>query len=347
MKLWVRVVCFSVICWMGPQLFAEDASRYFIGAQAGLVNHVEGTPLLFVEDQPVSRPLLPRMMIPPRSRVETRKGDRVEILLNPGSYLRVDENSIVRLNETKLADVRLALDQGTLIVESGVLDKKTHSLVISTAAGEVAIEKAGLYRFDADPDQSKVGVVVRRGKAEWTREGHPQMALKSGKRFELPVPSSGAQPQVATVAKESSDGVDQWSFQRAQSLVAASDRTSSWASDSWYSAYSQRGFRGGWFFDPFYQMFTYIPFSGGYYSPYGFSYLGYYPYRLYRGYYGGYGGSSGRGSTGGVAGSASSPTVSGSSNPTRGTAMPSSAPSNSPGMEGRNRGTAIHRSSGR
>jgi len=252
----------------------------------------------------------------------------------------------VRVNETKLDDVRFALDKGTLIVESGVFDKKVHGLRIRTAAGDIAIQKEGLYRFEADSEHARVEVLVRRGKAQWLPEGRPQVTLKSGKRFELPVSSTGAELQYVKSSKEQMDSLDHWSMRRAQYLVAASDRASSWVSDSWYSSYYQRGYRGGWFFDPFFQTFTFIPFGSNYYSPYGFSYLGYNPYRLYRGYGGG-GGSSAQGNTGSVGTQRPSTPRNPQAGPTRTASSPPMSRSDSIGADVHNRGGAVRRPQGR
>ena len=320
-----------------------DPSFQFIGARAGLVNHVDGNPVIFTAEQLVSKPLLSRAMIQPMSRIETGQNDRVEILLNPGSYLRVAENSVVRINETKLDNVRVALDKGTVIVESSVFDKKVHALRIETGAGEVAIQKEGLYRFEADPEQATVDVAVRRGKAQWLPEGKPQVTLKAGNRFQLPVSSAGGDLQYAKISKEQMDNLDNWSMRRAQYLVAASDRASSWASNSWYSSYSQRGFRGGWYFDPFFQMFTFIPFGSNFYSPYGFSYLGYNPYRPYGGYWGGRGTAS-QGNTGGAG--SQRPTTAQAS-PTRSPSTSSTSRSGSFGSAVQSRGASVSHSRGR
>lgn len=319
-------------------LLGDDPSFHFIGAQAGLVNHVDGNPVVFAADQSAGKPLLSRAMIQPMSRIETGEDDRVEILLSPGSYLRVAENSVVRVNETKLDDVRVALDKGTVIVESAVFDKKVHALRIETAAGDIAIQKEGLYRFEADPEHATVDVAIRRGKAQWLPEGKPKMTLKSGNRFQLPVSLAGGGIQYAKISKEQMDNLDNWSMRRAQYLVAASDRASSWVSNSWYSSYYQRGFRGGWFFDPFFQMFTFIPFGSNYYSPYGFSYLGYNPYRYYRGY----------GGMGGTVGS-QRPTTPGNTqvSPTRSPAAPPMSRSGSIGSDVHSRGGSVSRSRGR
>ena len=323
------------------RLLGDDPSFNFIGAQAGLVNHVDGNPVIFASDLSVGRPLLSRTMIQPMSRIETGPMDRVEILLNPGSFLRVAENSIVRVHETKLDNVRIALDKGAVIVESSVFEKKIHSLRIETAAGEIAIQKEGLYRFEADPERTTVDVAIRRGKAQWLPEGKPQVTLKSGKRFQLPVGSTGGELQYAKINKEQMDNLDNWSMRRAQYLVAASDRSSFWASKSWYSSYSQRGFRGGWYYDPFFQMFTFIPFGSNYYSPYGFSYLGYNPYRLYRGY----GGSGSAGS--GVGTGSSAPSGNTHASPTRSPSTSSMSRSGSSGSAVQSRGASVSRSRGR
>ena len=341
-----KTISVSLLLWLGfcaSQLLGADPSIDFIGAQAGLVNHVDGNPVVFVTDLPIGKPLISRTMIQPMSRIETGSMGRVEILLNPGSYLRVAENSIVRINETKLDNVRVALDKGTVIVESAVFDKKVHALRIETAAGEIAIQKEGLYRFAADPEQNAVDVAIRRGKAQWLPEGKPQVTLKSGKRFQLPVSSAGGELQYANIRKDQVDNLDNWSMRRAQYLVAASDRSSSWASNSWYSSYAQRGFRGGWYFDPFFQMFTFIPFGSNYYSPYGFSYLGYNPYRLYRGYGGG-GGTASRGNTGGTG--SQRPTTTQPS-PTRSPSTSSPSRSGSFGGAVQSRGASVSHSRGR
>ncbi len=339
-----KTISVSLLCWFGfsaSRLLGNDPSFNFIGAQAGLVNYVDGNPVVFASDLSVRKPLLSRTMIQPKSRIETGSMDRVEILLNPGSFLRVAENSIVRINETKLDNVRIALDKGIVIVESSVFDKKVHALRIETAAGEIAIQKEGLYRFEAGPEHTAVDVAIRRGKAQWLPEGKPQVTLKSGKRFQLPVSSTGGELQYAKINKEQMDSLDNWSMRRAEYLVAASDRSSSWASKSWYSSYSQRGFRGGWFYDPFFQMFTFIPFGSNYYSPYGFSYLGYNPYRLYRGYGGG--GGTGSGGNTGSSGTSSNTQAS----PTRSPSTSSVSRSGNSGSAVQSRGASISRSRGR
>ena len=279
-------------------------------------------------------------------RVETGQNDRVEILLNPGSFLRVAENSILRLKETKLEDMQFALDKGTLILESAAFEKKFHAMRIATAAGDIVIEKAGLYRFEADPERGRVAVSVRRGKAQWVLEGQLVVALKSGKRFELPVDTNQGHIQVAKIGKEQMDSLDHWSMKRAEYLVAASDRASSLGvSESWYSSYYRRGLRGGWFFDPFFQMFTFIPFGNNFYSPYGFSYLGYAPYWSYRGYGGGRG--YGQGNPSGVGAQRPSSTGASPSGPMRGSSSPSLSRSERIGTDVHNRGSSASRPKGR
>ena len=347
MKAKTLLVFLPVFLWAGTRGLAEDdASLHFIGAQAGLVNYVAGNPVYYAADQPVGRSLSPRMMLHPMSLIETGQNDRVEILLNPGSFLRIAENSVLRLTETKFENMQFALEKGTLILESAAFEKKLHAMRIVTPAGDVTIEKAGLYRFESDPDQGKVSVSIRRGKAQWLREGQPVAALKSGKRFELPVETTHGNIQVAKIGKEQMDSLDQWSMRRAEYLVAASDRASSLGvSEAWYSSYYRRGWRGGWLYDPFFQMFTFIPFGSNFYSPYGFSYLGYAPYWAYRGYGGG--GGYGHGNPGGVGGQRPSGTGVSSTGPMRGSSSPSLSRAGSIGADVHSRGSSGSRSRGR
>jgi hypothetical protein len=73
----------------------------------------------------------------------------------------------------------------------------------------------------------------------------------------------GTQPQLAKVDKDAVDEFDSWSFNRAETLMAAN-----------YSALRRSSLRSaftlGWYFDPFFNCYTFIPGGGLYFSPYGF-----------------------------------------------------------------------------
>jgi hypothetical protein len=85
----------------------------------------------------------------------------VEILLTPGVFLRVAENSSVKMVSPDLANTRIQLDKGRALVE--VIDiHNQNDIRIDQNGASTKLLKNGLYDFDADHAQIR----VFKGKAE-------------------------------------------------------------------------------------------------------------------------------------------------------------------------------------
>ncbi len=272
----------------------QDVSQQFISARSGMVNYLDGNPRVSrgLKD---GRPLLVRDQLRAGDRVQVGDSERMELLLNPGSYLRVAGRAELEVSRTSFEDMRFGISQGIAIVEAGVFNKKVHSLQMTTPAGNVSILENGLYRFEVNSPQ-EVMVSVVKGQAKWLRDGKEIATLKSGKRFNLAA-SSVKNLQYARLDKNQMDEFDLWSKRRAEFLVAANTRMSYYGRETAYmdygygygygNGYGYRSF-GGWGYNPFYNCYTFVPFGGAFMSPYGFAYQNFYP--VYGGYYGGYGG---------------------------------------------------------
>jgi len=201
---------------------------------------------------------------------------------------------------TSLTEPRFEVVKGSVIVEIGQLAKQT-AVEILTPQGPIAMGKEGLHRIDVREDGTTVA--VRQGEVylgtieQLLAKRAPKVGR--GKMARLVGTSSlaaRAQPQLAKLDKDAIDEFDSWSFNRAQTLMAAN-----------YSALRRGSMRGifalGWYYDPFYNCYTFMPGGGLYYSPYGFpffrryaDYSYYFPYGYW--YYPG-GGSWGSGGGGG------------------------------------------------
>ncbi len=283
------------------QDISSNVSGQIISAKPGMVNYVEGGPLVFRGDQEEGTKLAARNQLKPGERLQTKEGDKAEILLSPGSYLRVAGNSQLEIKRAEFEDMHFDLIQGTAILESAAFDKKVHALKISTPAGDVKVLENGLYRFQITPEK-QVEVLVYSGKAEWVKDQRDIATLKANRRYLLGTNEKG-KPQFVKLRKEDMDSVDLWSKRRAEYLVAANDRLSDWMFGPSYYGYGY-GYRGGWVYNPFFNAFTFAPFGDyGFYSPYGFSYGYYYPYYSYYGGGGGGGSSSGTSTSGSGSGS--------------------------------------------
>ena len=84
---------------------------------------------------------------------------RAEILLTPGVFLRAGENTSVRMISNRLADTRVELLSGDVIVESndsaGDKSRET-SVTIQYKDSEVGVDRNGIFRFSTDPAALKV-----------------------------------------------------------------------------------------------------------------------------------------------------------------------------------------------
>lgn len=266
--------------------FPQDVSSQLISAKAGMVNYFDGKPMLShgLND---GDPVVLRDQLRAGDRVRLGESERIEFLLNPGSYLRIAGRAELNVIRTAFEDMQFGLAEGTAIVESSVFDRKVHALQVSTPAGDIKVVEGGLYRIEVLP-QRPVVVSVVRGQAKWLRD-HKQIAsLKSGKRYTL-ADGVGENLQSVKLDKTQMDDLDFWSRRRAEYLVAANSRMSSWAQQTAYLGYGYR-YGGGWAYNPFYNCFTFVPFGSAFFSPYGYSYRNYFPVYDRPWWYGGRGG---------------------------------------------------------
>jgi FecR protein len=241
-------------------------AQYLISTKAGFVNRAEGQVYILRadgEDREKESVSLGAQM---------RAGDRIgveangfaEALLNPGSYLRLSENTEVRAVSVDLDSVRFELIKGSVIAEIGQIDKKA-PIEIMTPHGVLTIAKAGLHRIDAK--QTATLVSVRQGEIHLgTRSAFAAKQSFKIKRGKVVTLTGSPQPGPSDIAKLDQDAIDKfdtWSFDRAQALTAANVR-----------ALSRSGtLNSGWHYDPFFNSYTFVPTRSWFWSPYGFGFF--------------------------------------------------------------------------
>jgi hypothetical protein len=128
-----------------------------------MVHFTEGQVLL--DGQPLDRKSGSFPSIKEGSTLRTEKG-RAEILLTPGAFLRLDENSSIKMVSTELADTRLVFESGSAILDlTGA--QANNGITITYKDARVKFPKKGVYRLDGD-----TGVLqVYSGGAEVTYAG--------------------------------------------------------------------------------------------------------------------------------------------------------------------------------
>src|SRR4030095_12394061 len=86
--------------------------QYIVSTKAGLVNYVQGAANVKVAQS-----------IPMGSPIRTGSEGFTEIFLNPGSFLRLGQNSEAVLLGIELVNVSVRLNSGTAVVEAAGFDK--------------------------------------------------------------------------------------------------------------------------------------------------------------------------------------------------------------------------------
>jgi hypothetical protein len=222
-----------------------------ISAHAGMVNYVEGDVQLAGKLVKLDGAIFPE--VKPGQILSTQIG-RAEVLLTPGVFLRLDNNTSFRMISNQLSDTKLEILGGAALVEADEILKDNH-VAIKMGDADAVLLKTGLYHFNASAGQ----VRTFEGKAQVSDASH-STELSGGRTLLV---GSSLTPDKFNKGK-SKDELYAWSQQRNYRLalanISAARRTNSkglsnslWAWDSWIG------------------MYTYLPRSGRIYSPFGVS----------------------------------------------------------------------------
>src|SRR5262249_27068792 len=270
----VLLITSSSLAQNNKSLSRDEQSKYVISARAGVVNIVQGEASVR-SDKPdaMADMLISGDQLHIGDDVKTGSTGRVEVLLNPGCYLRLGANGeFVFLFDGYIAN-KIKLVRGSSVVEASVIDGP---ILIETPKAKFNIVRNGLYRFNVSPD-GKAEVTVRKGRALVG-----DTLIKEGRRATV---ENGA-ATLAKVDKKDVDELDDWSKLRAQSLIAANKQLSTSALRRTFGIVL---LHNAWIYDPFCRCYTFLPFTSGFGSPYGWSYSVCNPYWYYApwGYYNG------------------------------------------------------------
>lgn len=143
------IVCFALTPLAGLPALAQSV----ISAHAGLIHFADGS--VFLDDQRVEQKPGKFDQMKNGSELRTQDG-RAEVLLTPGTFLRVGANSAIRMISNDLDNTRVELLNGSAVLDQGSDTIADTSVTILYNLDQVHIKKAGRYRFDCEPPQVKV-----------------------------------------------------------------------------------------------------------------------------------------------------------------------------------------------
>ncbi len=256
-------------------LAAAAGDRYVISAKAGGVNYVEGA-VGVVRKSGKSGALLKGDTLRIGDRVSTGADGKAEILLNPGSFLRLGGNSAFEFKTTILDDLQLRLYKGSAILE--VFAAEEFKVAVNTPNAKHLLIATGVYRIDV-LSGGEARLEVWKGLA---RVGQSSEIVKGG-RVASTTLAGGV--SISKFDRDDKDPLDIWSKARGKELAKSTARLKR---DNMRTALMRsfvgRGWNtfnsfGLWVWDPFGSGYCFLPFGRGWYSPYGYgygNYLGWY-----------------------------------------------------------------------
>lgn len=266
--------CIAITMCLGTVLIAQDrrvlsaaGDKYVISANAGGVNFTEGT-VTVTRKEGRSGVLLKGDQIEIGDRVSTGADGKVEILMNPGSYVRLGSNSAFEFKTTSLDDLKLRVDSGSAMFE--VFATNEFKVTVILPKGKVTLVDTGIYRVDVSSNGTAT-VSVWDGLAELS---NGSSTLKKGRAATI---GSGA-PSIEKFDRDDKDALAVWSKERGKLLSKATASLKNQAvRDSLINSYngglwSMYDAFGLWIYNAQFGGHCFLPFGRGWYSPYGYWY---------------------------------------------------------------------------
>ena len=215
-----------ILCLALTPLAGFPASaQSVISAHSGLIHFSDGA--VFLDDQRVEQKTGKFDQMNNGSELRTQDG-RAEVLLTPGTFLRVGANSAIRMVSNQLDDTRIELLNGAAVLDRGSDTLADTSVTILYNLDQVHIKKPGRYRFDSEPPQVK----AERGDAEVTADGK---TVEAGAGYVVPFEGKLTARKLLNESNDSGlnkpgDDLDNWSAAR-DNTVAENNTAAAAASD--------------------------------------------------------------------------------------------------------------------
>lgn len=269
-KAVAALIVAAALCFLA---WGADYSRPGTG-YPGMLNYLEGQAT--IGNQDLTSKSIGVAQLEPGQTLTTQDG-RAEVLLIPGTFLRIGRDSQVKMISPDLINTEIAVEKGQATVEVTDLHKQ-NDLRVQENGATVRIQKNGFYDFDME--QSLVRVLD--GQAMVQVNDH-NVKLKGDRELNVAAPKLKA-TKFDKKAYEDSD-LYKWSTLRSAYVAEANaDLAPTYIVNGGYGP----GWVGaGWYWSPWFNCYTFVPTGGVFYTPFGWGfYSPLWGYNL--GYYGAY-----------------------------------------------------------
>ncbi len=252
----------AVLGLIGASCSILSAQQPVRTAAPGTLNYFEGQ--VSIDGNAVNRNQAGYAQVQPNETLSTGVG-KAEVLLSPGVFVRVGNNSGIRLVSADLAAPQVEVVGGEAMVEVDLKLKDARIDVLERGA-DASIQKEGLYRFDAEGTR----IAVIDGKLAVTENGKSR-ELGRGKEVNLTAPKLEA----VSFDPKVEDDLYRWSSVRAGYLAEANAATAHTINAGYGAGYGEYGpFTGtGWYWNPYFGFYSWLPGDGFFYSPFGYPFF--------------------------------------------------------------------------
>jgi hypothetical protein len=232
----------------GRNISSQTEQVYVISAKAGGVSYVSGSVRVDRIATNKRHVLAKGDEISDGDIISVGETGNAEILLNPGSFLRLAENTDIQFADTNLESLLLKMKNGRALIEaSAVGGEGGADIRIVTPQTTISLEKSGIYRLNVSANATEV--YVWKGAASIGNQ-----IVKAGNKAVLR--SKDRSKELAKLNNKI----------RSRDLTRAFSGFSS-------GFYGFNRFGGYWAFNRLTGTYCYVPYGYGYWnSPYGYSY---------------------------------------------------------------------------
>jgi hypothetical protein len=257
-QAWFAVLLIATLTWT---VFAQEA----ISAKAGMVNYFEGS--VELNGQALEFKPATFHQVPEGGKLHATEKGRAEVLLSPGVLLWLGESSEIELVSSDLANARVRLLSGKVVV-SGSEFPKGAAVRVLVRGDEVKISQPGIFSIDFNSGE----LVVHEGAVDVARANGNDIRVKKGRVLALNDASAGlgkfdknAEADVLMLWARSRDH----HIQVANISAARQIQTQGMGSGMPLGLLGAYRDVGGWVYNPYFGMYTYVPFASAYMNPWG------------------------------------------------------------------------------
>lgn len=245
---------------IGGFIFLGLSAQGSLPPQPGTINYVEGQ--ASIDGQTLGEHSAGAVSVMAGQSLSTEAG-RVEMLLTPGIFVRLDAHSALRMMSSGLTNTVIQLQKGCALVEVAEIHPESN-VRINQDKASTQLVKPGLYDFDADRGRILVfdgqAMVQTGGRAIEVKGDHALDLTAAGKLYARKFDKKDYQDDFYRWASLRSSYISEANVDAARTYAGVNG----WAPGLWAG--------DGWYWDPWFDAYTFLPGDGIFFSPFGWGF---------------------------------------------------------------------------